>query len=206
VLNHLQPNDVVIGSGSFGSNRKRIPPGAQILALRGPLTADYLGIDPSTVLYGDPGVLAPRILGIQKDASATTISVIPHYVDFPSIQPIVSGNSFGTDISVINVRRHPRLVIEDIASSRACVSTSLHGIIVAEALGIPAIWATVDGPIIGGTFKFRDYYLGTGRQYPSPLPLGEAIEAARTAPTHGFQASSADLELAFRRLSALLQH
>src|SRR5690606_8152014 len=38
------------------------------------------------------------------------------------------------------------------------VSTGLHGAIFAQALGIPAVAVKVGDKILGGDFKFRDYY------------------------------------------------
>ncbi|WP_419539051.1 polysaccharide pyruvyl transferase family protein [Micrococcus yunnanensis] len=58
---------------------------------------------------------------------------------------------------VVDARRRPGRVIEEIGRCSAVISTSLHGLIVADALGVPAAWATADPPLIGGDFKFRDH-------------------------------------------------
>jgi pyruvyltransferase len=50
--------------------------------------------------------------------------------------------------------------LQRIAASRFVVGSSLHGIVIAESLGIPArvIASAAEHP-----FKYEDYYLGTGR-------------------------------------------
>ena len=52
-------------------------------------------------------------------------------------------------------------VIEKILDSKFVISSSLHGIIIAEAFGIPArlLKITDKEPL----FKYADYYYGTGR-------------------------------------------
>ena len=45
------------------------------------------------------------------------------------------------------------------------VSSSLHGIVIAEAYGVPAVLvASSTEPV----FKYEDYYAGTGRELPAP--------------------------------------
>jgi pyruvyltransferase len=54
-----------------------------------------------------------------------------------------------------------RRVVAEICRAKLVVSTSLHGLVVAESYGIPARHLlSVAEPI----FKYRDYYEGTGRQ------------------------------------------
>ena len=53
-------------------------------------------------------------------------------------------------------------ILNEIAKSKHVVSSSLHGIIAAEALGKPAVLLRCSGnhePM----FKYTDYYLGSGR-------------------------------------------
>ena len=57
----------------------------------------------------------------------------------------------------IDVRNGPDRVVREIASCAAVLSTSLHGLIVADAYDIPAAWATLAPDLMGGTFKFHDY-------------------------------------------------
>ena len=64
---------------------------------------------------------------------------------------------YPAQVTVINVRRHPSAVIRDIASCGAILSSSLHGLVVADSYGIPAAWTSGSPPLTGGDFKFQDY-------------------------------------------------
>ena len=44
------------------------------------------------------------------------------------------------------------------------VTSTLHGLICAEAYGIPVTWVKYSDKICGGQLKFQDYFLGTGRK------------------------------------------
>jgi hypothetical protein len=69
-------------------------------------------------------------------------------------------------------------VVEAITACHAILSSSLHGLIVAEAYGVPAAWMTITDKVKGGGFKFCDYYLATGREPPQPLPWDRALTLA----------------------------
>ncbi len=66
-------------------------------------------------------------------------------------------------------------VMEKILGSKFVISSSLHGIVVAEAYGIPArlLRLTDNEPM----FKYYDYYLGTGRkEFRCARSISEALE------------------------------
>lgn len=58
-------------------------------------------------------------------------------------------------------------------------SSSLHGIILAQAYGIPAQWIQIEGQPIqkDNHHKFEDYFLGSGQiiQVPIKVSLQESI-------------------------------
>lgn len=61
-------------------------------------------------------------------------------------------------IKIINPSLEPWRVINEIAICSRIYSQSLHGLIVADALGIPNVWIA-PGPLMAGdTFKFFDYF------------------------------------------------
>ena len=49
-------------------------------------------------------------------------------------------------------------MVEAIASCEVVLSQSLHGLIVADALGVPNVWIAPTGDMVGGRFKFDDYF------------------------------------------------
>jgi hypothetical protein len=49
-------------------------------------------------------------------------------------------------------------VVKAISECKLILSQSLHGLIVADALGIPNVWIEPSSKMIGGEFKFHDYF------------------------------------------------
>jgi pyruvyltransferase len=60
-----------------------------------------------------------------------------------------------------------------LASARLVLAGSLHGLILAEAYGVPAL--LVEQLIDQDLFKYEDYVLGTGR---ASLPLIRSVKGA----------------------------
>ena len=58
----------------------------------------------------------------------------------------------------------------------AIVSSSLHGLVIAESFGIRSTWMKLSENLAGGEFKFHDYFLGTGRAKVSPLMANDFNE------------------------------
>ena len=69
-------------------------------------------------------------------------------------------------------------------SANLVVSSSLHGIILAEAYGIPAI--LLRNPIDKSMFKYYDYYGSTRRNsFPIVDTLEEALNVTPSIPENG---------------------
>src|SRR5690606_15342448 len=105
-------------------------------------------------IYGDPALLLPRFHQPRPNTVASDrITIVPHYFHkeiFSSVDP---------GFHVVDVARDPAVVVDEIATSRACISTSLHGVIVAHAFGVPWVWLRVaDHPLRGDAFKFEDFF------------------------------------------------
>ncbi|WP_120005975.1 polysaccharide pyruvyl transferase family protein [Nesterenkonia muleiensis] len=127
----------------------------RVRAVRGTLTADELrtklGWEVPEV-YGDPALLLPRFLPVQTRGDH--ITVVPHLKHRNAMTDLHSGR-----LLVADVREDLETVVAQIASARACISTSLHGIIVAQAYGVPWLWLNVtDSPVDGRDFKFDDFF------------------------------------------------
>lgn len=143
----------IFGSGFLREGPPRRLAAATVLAVRGALTRDLLGLPASTPL-GDPGLLAPRLLEA-RPAPTHRVGLVAHYVD--KEHPVVRGlvARLGADLLVIDVQREPVPVVEDVARCACVVTSSLHGRVVADALGIPSRWLSLSAVI--DPFKFFDY-------------------------------------------------
>ncbi|WP_369371473.1 polysaccharide pyruvyl transferase family protein [Promicromonospora sp. Populi] len=76
------------------------------------------------------------------------------------------------ELETLDPQDHVDSVLLQIASSRFVISTSLHAVIVAEALGIPARFVR---SLHEHPFKYRDYLAGTGRAFE---PIAGTVEEA----------------------------
>lgn len=152
-------NGAILGSGFLLPTTQKEFPRAKILSVRGKLTAQKLSL-PDTVRLGDPGILVDRIYkkSIAETQKKYTLGFVPHYKDknFAALNELAI--RFPKDICIIDVCRSPVDVVADIASCRNIMSSSLHGLVVADSLGIPSCPVHLSERLRGGIFKFRDYY------------------------------------------------
>lgn len=174
VLNNLNfGNAVVWGSGFMNdTDRLWIKP-KEVLAVRGPLSRNvFLKHGASCPpLYGDPALLCPRYYRF-NEKKQFDLGIIPHYVDLKSDKLNQILNS-GISCKLIDVTSGVEKVIRDILSCRHIASSSLHGLIVAEAYKIPSVWLKFGDKIKGGNFKFDDYYASIGEPDVKPFQLEE---------------------------------
>lgn len=172
IMTALRENDVVWGAGTQRRTRMEAPRGAKFLAFRGPWTRSrILSRDKLTEVYGDPAILLPLIYYPVVDKTCK-VGIIPHYVDKQFV-------NMERGQKMIDIQADWKTVIREILSCDEIISSSLHGIVCAEAYGIPARWAVYSKKILGGSWKFQDYFLGTGRgiqEKMRPIPPIEGME------------------------------
>lgn len=148
-------------------------PPRKILAVRGYKTYSQLrkklGWDVPKVL-GDPALLLPKYFTPDTAQSSThgKIAIVPHYSHASLFKHLHNEDG----LRVIDVADDPLEVINDIATANVCLSTSLHGIIVAHAYGVPWVWVHItDNQLRGDTFKFEDFFTVLDRSAVSYLPF-----------------------------------
>lgn len=162
ILYFANEDDVVWGSGVNGKrlnkddyNFKHL----DVRAVRGPLTRAFL-VDNFQIdcpeVYGDPALLFPYFFSEfeKKKEPFYDYIVIPHYTEIKLFPKTQSGN-------IVYPTEPWDQVIMKILNSKFIISSSLHGIIIAEAYGIPArlLRITENEPFL----KYQDYYIGTNR-------------------------------------------
>jgi len=144
----------VVGSGLMYDVERRFP-SAKILAVRGALTRDRIGAPEDTPL-GDPGLLVPKIFKKRK-TKKYTLGLIPHYVDKRDERLKDIFNRYPNEIKIIEIQQKPENAISDIDQCEFILSSSLHGLITADSLGIPGGWILLSDKVAGEGFKFFDY-------------------------------------------------
>ena len=161
IVHNAKEGDVVWGSGSI-QNKEIFPPkNITYLAVRGPLTRNLIHADVPEV-YGDPALLLPEIYPAKKDKKYK-IGLMPHYID----QDIIK-DPWDQEVLWIDVTKDPYGVIDQMNLCETIIASNLHGVITAEAYGIPVIWVRASNRICGGSHKFNDYFLSTGREMREP--------------------------------------
>lgn len=119
---------------------------------------------------GDPGLLA-NLLFTEPVPKRHRLGVIPHFRerDDPRFAELAR---LSDDSVIIDLTGDPLLVIREIASCEQVVSSSLHGLIVADSFGIPSLHVKVTDRVNGDGFKFLDYYSAFGVEH-QPYDLNE---------------------------------
>ena len=175
---------------------------SNIHAVRGKLSHSALcaaGIKLRDVPFGDPGYLAPALFGITRSAAPTkTIGIVPHYVD--RLKPHFRRLIAEPDVVDLNVHADPLQFLHAMAKCDTIISSSLHGLIFAEALGIPNLWVTTGDDIAGGPFKFNDWFSTTSRPQAAAHALRSedtALQLSRRAALHDSTIDVAALQAAF---------
>ncbi|WMJ84230.1 polysaccharide pyruvyl transferase family protein [Oscillospiraceae bacterium LTW-04] len=139
----------------------------QLMALRGQKSKELiektLNCNISPVL-GDAGILTPMLLdGIVY--KKYKVGIIPHYRESECCELKYVLERY-PNIHIIDMRRDVLDVVREIAECEIILSSSLHGLIIADAFRIPnqRIYFT-DAPM-GSGFKFDDYYSAHGVECP----------------------------------------
>ena len=131
------------------------------LAVRGPLTRNIIlkagGSCPD--IYGDPGILLSRYIKVDRNIKYK-YGLIPHKTEFNSES--VTRINQDKDVLLIDIVNYGswKEFLEKVNSCEYILSSSLHGIIIADSYLIPNIWVRFTSNIDGGGFKYLDYFEG----------------------------------------------
>ncbi|GAA1558992.1 polysaccharide pyruvyl transferase family protein [Brevibacterium picturae] len=145
-----------------------------IRAVRGELTraelVEHLEWEVPKV-FGDPALLLSTYfqpLALEPEVSRP--AVVPHYAH----RKLFEAHSEKNDFDIIDVRKSPEVVVAQLADASAVASTSLHGLIIAQAYGVPWIRLRIaDSHLVGEDFKFEDFYTTINREQVSEVSLAK---------------------------------
>lgn len=131
----------------------------RITAVRGEFThaelTKKLGWEVPAV-FGDPALLLPSFF---KPHSRPELSKLPALVPHYAHRNLLPKTSESSGFETVDVRKSPEVVVSQIANASSIVSTSLHGLIIAQTYGVPWIWLRIsDQDLVGDDFKFKDFF------------------------------------------------
>ncbi len=173
--NYSEKNLVVWGSGLISSNRKLQNKQLKVHAVRGPLTRKFLlqqNIE-CPEIYGDPALLYPLFYN-PKIEKKYRIGIISHFTDVE--HPFLNKLNNERDILIIDVKSDIDSFINKILSCQAIASSSLHGIIAADAYNVPSKWIVLYDNIGGDNLKFYDYFLSVDRRNEEPFIVKDSTD------------------------------
>ena len=130
----------------------------KVCALRGEKTRQKLSAltgEIYDVPLADAGLLIDLFLK-ERLAPKYKMGVIPHMSQM--YDPLYKKLSEQDGGHMIDITQSPEAVIEEIALCETIASSSLHGLIFADSLHIPSLHLIGENIILGGLFKFQDYY------------------------------------------------
>lgn len=168
VLNH---KTIIWGSGIINTalkmNKNKVE---KVYAVRGPITRDYLinnGVDCPEV-YGDPALLLPLYYKPKDVVKKHKVGIVPHHMDFDNKEELYA--LLGDDCHIINMITYDKWtnVIDEICSCEYILSSSLHGLIVADAYGVKNLFCEFVHHHANQD-KFEDYFLSVKRPVVSPI-------------------------------------
>jgi hypothetical protein len=129
---------------------------AKICLLRGELTLARtvnIPVD-KTIPLGDPGLIADKL--VPQPQKRFKLGIIPHadQTQAPKLEQFKKLE----DAVIINPFGNPLEVIKAIAECEYILSSSLHGLICADSYEISNLRLRIDQSLMGGDYKFMDYY------------------------------------------------
>lgn len=168
ILSFARNNSIVYGSGLISENARFHGNGENIYALRGRKTEQALikrgVVLPNLRVFGDPALMIQEFITpnqCRTNFSNKKIGVVAHYIDKERL-PLVDISSVKIiDIQTDDVQKF----CEELLECSVVFSSSLHGLIISDAMNVPCVWMKLSDSILGGEFKFMDYF----SNYPQRL-------------------------------------
>ncbi|CAM3209094.1 polysaccharide pyruvyl transferase family protein [Vibrio rarus] len=178
VIHNMNEKTTVLGSGLIEREYiNHIKSLGQVKVVRGELTKKALeenfDIKLDDLPLGDPAVLFPKIY-LPEVSKTHSLGLVLHYVDedHPIKEVVIKLGG-----KIISVRQSPKSFIDELMECDHILSSSMHGLILADSYGIKNKRIILSDKITGGDYKFIDYYSTTNRPYEDFLTISNEVKA-----------------------------
>jgi len=160
---------------------------ANVHMLRGKLTREHCKLPTKEEPpLGDLGILAYKFAPpLQPEFK---LGILPHYVE-KNHRQVMYWQKKGAH--VIDIQSGMQNVIDEVCRCEKLVTSSLHGLVLADSLGIPNHLVVLHDSWIWGRcgFKFQDYYSVYDEVSDNPRSIDEAVELCRVRDTSQVKAT-----------------
>lgn len=170
-------NKCIIAGAGFIEKAKfeeQLTKEVDIRALRGKLSKERLEKILNKEInctLADPGILASVIFPCKSDKKYK-LGIIPHFIDKKSAY---LKNIHVENTLLIDIEQEISEVLKQINECECIISSSLHGLIFSDSYNIPNQQMVLSDLIIGGEYKFKDYYSAYDMELPEIFDLRKNI-------------------------------
>lgn len=176
---YAKKNSYIWGSGIMdpAAEFPHLDP-AKVRAVRGHLTRNRLrdlGHKIGDIPLGDPGILVDELVYKSEPLPSKRyrVAIVPHHADFHN--PEYKKLAHADDVCIVDMMDYSMKPVEQIAQAECVLSQSLHGLVFAEAMGVPSLWISTRTDR-RWKFKFQDWYTTTENPQNEPYLLGTPLE------------------------------
>lgn len=156
---------IIFSSGvGYGNYLKQLDETYRVCCVRGPLSADWLGISSDLGII-DGGVLVNRLFRPERQIKYR-YSYMPHYnLAGEGWESVCESLNYG----YINPTWPVEKVMESICQTEVVLAEAMHGAIIADAFRVPWIPVTSHSTIL--SFKWQDWCASVDLEYqPASIP------------------------------------
>jgi len=151
------PKKITVWGTGAATSHSRFPSYHHYAAVRGKHSLELLNCkEKDNIALGDPGLLTDQLFNLNRTNKQRCIGIIPHYVDSSDLSLLHLGEKY-ENIKILSVYSNIESLLQEIKNCDLILSSSLHGLIVSDSLGVPNAWLKISNKL-NDDFKFYDYY------------------------------------------------
>jgi hypothetical protein len=123
-------------------------------------------------------MIMPQYAPAPMEERKYKLGIIPHYVDYEAVRALPIAKD--PRVLVINLKtRDVDGVLKQLWQCEATVSSSLHGVIISVAYGIPTRWVVLGNKLFGNQVKFFDFFLSLEPKERHAALMNQAIDVVK---------------------------